>query len=157
MRGNRSRDTKPELAVRRLLHAEGLRYRVNARPLPEVRRTADIVFRAKRIAVFIDGCYWHGCPAHYVPSKSNRDYWKGKIEANVARDAQTNVLLSDAGWTVLRYWAHDQPRRWQTPSVRQFAVLRPLALSSNRLGLPSAARPESMLTVVSSSSLEARL
>lgn len=75
MRGNRSRDTKPELAVRRLLHARGLCYRVNARPLPSLRRTADIVFRGKRVAVFIDGCYWHGCPEHYVPSKSNVDYW----------------------------------------------------------------------------------
>ena len=111
MRGNRSRDTKPELAVRRLLHAEGLRYRVNTRPLPELRRTADIVFRAKRIAVFIDGCYWHGCPEHYVASKSNRGYWKAKIEANVARDAETNDVLSEAGWTVLRYWSHDHPAK----------------------------------------------
>ncbi|QSR32305.1 hypothetical protein CFI00_17785 [Nocardioides sp. S5] len=83
MRGNRSRDTKPELAVRRLLHAEGLRYRVNARPLPEVRRTADIVFRAKRIAVFIDGCYWHGCPEHYVPSKPGSTDRHGRDEVMV--------------------------------------------------------------------------
>ncbi|MDK9319982.1 hypothetical protein FAM23864_001741 [Propionibacterium freudenreichii] len=75
MRGNRARDTKPELAVRRLLFAQGLRYRVNARPEPSLRRTADIVFTRKRIAVFIDGCFWHGCPEHYVPSKSNRRYW----------------------------------------------------------------------------------
>ncbi|TQJ14682.1 T/G mismatch-specific endonuclease [Yimella lutea] len=109
MRGNRSRDTKPELAVRRLLHAEGLRYRVNVRPLPSLRRTADIVLASKRIAVFIDGCYWHGCPEHYVASKSNRDYWDVKIETNAARDAQTNAALSDAGWTVLRYWSHDRP------------------------------------------------
>lgn len=106
MRGNRSRDTKPELAVRRLLHARGIRYRVNARPLPSLRRTADIVFLGKKIAVFIDGCYWHGCPQHYVPSKSNREYWTPKIEANAARDAETTRALSGAGWTVLRYWSH---------------------------------------------------
>ncbi|MGO2746902.1 very short patch repair endonuclease [Microbacterium sp.] len=109
MRGNRSRDTKPEMAVRRLLHARGLRYRVNARPLPSLPRTADIVFPRKRIAVFIDGCFWHGCPEHYVPSKSNRDYWAPKIAANAARDVETTRTLSAAGWTILRYWSHTPP------------------------------------------------
>ena len=109
MRGNRSRDTKPELAVRRLLYAEGFRYRVNFRPVPSLRRTADIVFTTSRIAVFIDGCYWHGCPEHYVPSKSNVEYWRSKIEANVTRDAETTAVLSSAGWSVLRYWSHDCP------------------------------------------------
>jgi DNA mismatch endonuclease (patch repair protein) len=106
MRGNRSRDTKPELAVRRLVHARGLRYRVNVRPLPSLRRTADMVFPRRRVVVFIDGCFWHGCPEHYVPSKSNRSYWAPKIAANAARDAETTRTLSDAGWTVLRYWSH---------------------------------------------------
>lgn len=109
MRGNRSRDTKPELAVRQLVHARGLRYRVNARPLPSLRRTADMVFSRRQIAVFIDGCFWHGCPEHYVPSKSNRSYWAPKIAANMSRDAETNRTLSDAGWTVLRYWSHLPP------------------------------------------------
>ncbi|WP_091970864.1 very short patch repair endonuclease [Propionibacterium cyclohexanicum] len=109
MRGNRSRDTKPELAVRRLLHARGLRYRVNARPLPSSRRTADIVFPGKQIAVFIDGCFWHGCPEHYVPSKSNLAYWTPKIAANAVRDQETTQALSEAGWTVLRYWSHVPP------------------------------------------------
>lgn len=109
MRGNRSRDTKPELAVRRLVHASGLRYRVNARPLPSLRRTADMVFPRRRVAVFIDGCFWHGCPEHYVPSTSNRDYWAPKTAANAARDAETIRTLSDAGWTVLRYWSHMPP------------------------------------------------
>jgi DNA mismatch endonuclease, patch repair protein len=109
MRGNRSSDTKPELAVRRILHARGLRYRVNVRPVPSLRRTADIVFTARHIAVFIDGCYWHGCPAHYVASKSNRDYWDDKIAGNIARDSETTAALSNAGWTVLRYWSHDRP------------------------------------------------
>lgn len=109
MRGNRSRDTKPELAVRRLLHAQGMRYRVNVRPLPSLRRTADIVFTGTRIAVFLDGCYWHGCPEHYVASKSNRDYWESKIATNMARDAETTRVLSAAGWTVRRYWSHMHP------------------------------------------------
>lgn len=109
MLGNRSRDAKSELEVRRLLHAHGMRYRVNVRPLMSLRRTADIVFTRKRISVFIDGCYWHGCLQHYVPSKSNRDYWVPKIAANVTRDIETTRILSDAGWTGLRYWAHLGP------------------------------------------------
>lgn len=109
MRGNRSRDTKPEIAVRRLLHARGRRFRVNLRPLVSLRRTADIVFTRHRIAVFIDGCYWHGCPEHYVASKTNEDYWHTKIETNVTRDEQTTMELRRAGWTVLRYWSHVPP------------------------------------------------
>jgi DNA mismatch endonuclease, patch repair protein len=109
MRGNRSRDTRPELAVRRLLFAAGLRYRVNIRPVVGLRRTADIVFPKARVAVFVDGCFWHGCPLHYVPSKSNRDYWNPKIEANTARDAETTSRLEDLGWRVLRFWSHESP------------------------------------------------
>ena len=75
MQAIRSRDTKPERLVRSLLHAQGLRYRVAAKPLPALRRTADIVFRPAKLAVFIDGCYWHGCPEHYVPPKTNPGYW----------------------------------------------------------------------------------
>lgn len=109
MRGNRSRDTKPELSVRRLLHAAGYRYRVNHRPLPGLRRTADIVFPRKRVAVFVDGCFWHGCPEHHVPSKTNSTYWSVKIENNVRRDRETDAALREADWTVLRYWSHEPP------------------------------------------------
>jgi DNA mismatch endonuclease (patch repair protein) len=111
MRGNRARDTKPELAVRRLLHAAGLRYRVGTRPEPTIRRTADIVFPRERIAVFIDGCFWHGCPTHLKAlPKSNADYWSQKLARNVERDMETTMLLSGAGWDVLRYWEHEEPR-----------------------------------------------
>ena len=106
MQGNRSRDTSPELAVRRLLHAAGLRYRVNIRPLKSLRRTADVVFTRRKIAVFIDGCFWHGCPDHYVIPKTNVHYWSPKIETNLARDADTSAQLREAGWTVLRFWEH---------------------------------------------------
>jgi DNA mismatch endonuclease (patch repair protein) len=109
MLGNRSRDTKPELAVRRLLHAAGLRYRVAFQPVRGLRRTADIVFTRQRIAVFIDGCYWHACPAHGTQAKSNPDYWSTKLAGNVARDADTNVKLAAEGWMVLRYWEHEDP------------------------------------------------
>ena len=107
MQGNKGRDTSPELAVRRLLHAVGLRYRVNYRPLPGLRRTADIVFTRKKIAVFIDGCFWHSCPIHATKPKTNSNYWLPKLEANLARDADTNEQLRADGWTVLRFWEHE--------------------------------------------------
>lgn len=109
MQGNRRRDTKPELAVRRLVHAQGLRYRVDARPLPHLNRRADLVFARARVAVMIDGCYWHGCPEHGTRAKTNDEYWASKIARNVERDLETNQLLSEAGWVVLRAWEHEDP------------------------------------------------
>ncbi|WP_308208969.1 very short patch repair endonuclease [Actinokineospora globicatena] len=107
MRANRGRDTGPELALRSAIHARGLRYRVNFRPLPEVRRTADIVFTAQRIAVFLDGCYWHGCPDHHRPASKNSEFWSTKIAGNRARDADTDERLTSQGWTVIRVWEHE--------------------------------------------------
>ena len=109
MQGNRSRDTAPELAVRKLVHAMGMRYRINARPLPTLRRTADLVFTRQRVAVFIDGCFWHGCPQHYRQPSVNADYWTAKVARNQARDIATDDVLIAAGWTVLRFWAHQSP------------------------------------------------
>ena len=109
MQGNRSRDTTPELAVRRRLHADGLRFRVAHRPKPGLNRTADIVFTKQRIAVFIDGCYWHACPQHRTVARANATYWSEKLARNVARDADTTSRLQDAGWTVLRFWEHEDP------------------------------------------------
>ena len=108
MQANRSRDTKPELDVRRAIHKLGLRYRVAIAPEPGLRRRADIVFTRARVAVFIDGCFWHGCPEHGRSSfNHNADYWPAKIAANVARDADTNERLHQAGWLVLRFWEHE--------------------------------------------------
>lgn len=107
MQAIRSRDTKPEITIRRLVHAAGLRYRVAARPLPDLRRTADMVFRPAKVAVFIDGCYWHGCPEHYVPPKTNSGYWSEKVVGNVKRDRETDERLREAGWLVLRFWEHE--------------------------------------------------
>ncbi len=109
MQGNRSRDTKPELRLRSILHARGLRYRVAARPIPGVRRTADVVFTRARVAVFVDGCFWHGCPEHYRRPGSNVGYWDAKVERNMARDREVEALLADAGWTVVRAWEHEDP------------------------------------------------
>ncbi|MER6380709.1 very short patch repair endonuclease [Streptomyces sp. NPDC001127] len=107
MQAIRSRDTTPERLIRRLVHAQGLRYRVAARPLPDLRRTADMVFRSAKVAIFIDGCYWHGCPEHYVPPKTNPGYWSDKVTRNVARDRDTDQRLIEAGWMVLRFWEHE--------------------------------------------------
>lgn len=103
------RDTKPEVAVRRLLHAVGLRYRV-AYAVPGVRRrTIDIAFPRRRVAVFIDGCFWHGCPVHGTKPAANAAWWARKLEANSARDVDTAALLEEQGWTVLRFWEHEPP------------------------------------------------
>lgn len=107
MQANRSRDTAPELALRRLIHAEGMRYRVSARPLPGVRRTADLVFGPAKVAVFVDGCFWHSCPQHGTMPATNPDYWQPKLARNVERDRETDRLLRAAGWLSIRVWEHE--------------------------------------------------
>jgi DNA mismatch endonuclease, patch repair protein len=104
----RRRDTKPEMAIRRLLHAQGLRYRVDV-VLPGMRRRADLVFSSARVAVFVDGCFWHGCPDHGTWPKSNAAWWAEKITSNVKRDRDTDRRLSAEGWTIIRIWEHETP------------------------------------------------
>lgn len=107
MQANRSRDTKPEILVRRELHGRGRRFRVNYRPLADNRRrTVDIAFTRLKLAVHIDGCFWHGCEEHFVPPKANPDYWARKISRNQERDRDTDERLKVTGWTVLRFWEH---------------------------------------------------
>ncbi|MDJ1137336.1 very short patch repair endonuclease [Streptomyces iconiensis] len=103
------RDTAPELAVRRLLHAAGLRYRLQRRVPGMARRTIDITFPGPKIAVFIDGCFWHGCPTHATSPKANAAWWRTKLDKNVARDLETTAHLESLGWTVLRFWEHEAP------------------------------------------------
>jgi DNA mismatch endonuclease (patch repair protein) len=109
MRGNKGRDTKPELALRSAVHALGLRYRVGLRPVPHVRRTADLVFTKAKVAVFLDGCFWHGCSEHHRPAKMNSEFWTTKITGNMARDTDTDARLREAGWRVIRVWEHEAP------------------------------------------------
>lgn len=109
MRSNKHRDTKPELALRRAVHSLGLRYRVAARPIAGLRRTADLVFPRIRVAVFMDGCFWHGCPEHHSLAKTNSAYWAEKLRRNRERDEETDCLLREAGWTVIRIWEHEDP------------------------------------------------
>ncbi|GAB3996378.1 very short patch repair endonuclease [Nocardioides marmoraquaticus] len=107
MRGNRRRDTRPEMRVRRALHARGLRYRVDIAPLAGLRRRADVVFRGPRVAVFIDGCFWHGCPEHGMTPRTNTEFWRAKLDRNRERDVETTLVLAAAGWVVLRFWEHE--------------------------------------------------
>lgn len=106
MLSNRSRDTTPEVKLRSELHRRGRRFLVCARPIREARRTADILFPKRRVAVFVDGCFWHGCQEHYVAPKQNAEYWANKIQTNRARDLATDELLRTNNWTVLRIWEH---------------------------------------------------
>ncbi len=104
-----SKDTAAELAVRRLLHAAGLRYRVEY-PVPGMaRRRIDVAFTRAKVAVLIDGCFWHGCPEHATQPKSNAEWWRNKLDRNMARDKETTDHLTAAGWMVLRFWEHEAP------------------------------------------------
>lgn len=99
--------TAPEVAIRRALHRRGLRYRVNM-PLPGIGKVRpDIVFTRVRVAVFVDGCFWHRCPEHGTSPKTNADWWRQKLDTNVERDRTTDTALVEAGWTVIRIWEHE--------------------------------------------------
>jgi DNA mismatch endonuclease (patch repair protein) len=110
MQSNKSRDTKPELALRSAVHALGLRYRVGAKPLAGLRRTADLVFPTAKVAVFLDGCFWHGCPEHHTVAAANGKFWADKVSGNRARDRDTDARLEAAGWASVRVWEHEDPR-----------------------------------------------
>lgn len=109
MRAQRRRDTAPEVALRRELHRRGARFFVDRAPLPGLRRRADLVFPRKRVAVYVDGCFWHSCPQHATAPKNNAQWWSDKLAANVVRDRDTDARLVDAGWTVVRIWEHEDP------------------------------------------------
>jgi DNA mismatch endonuclease (patch repair protein) len=110
MQANRGRDTRPEKALRSAVYALGMRYRVNMRPIKTVRRTADLVFPKVKVAVFLDGCFWHACPEHYRPAKgATASFWHDKIGSNQRRDLDTDRRLLDAGWDVIRVWEHEDP------------------------------------------------
>lgn len=109
-RNQRRADTKPELALRRELHRRGLRYRVDHRPTRSIRSRGDIVFTRAKVAVFVDGCFWHGCPEHSTAPKNNADWWQQKLDANKERDARNTAVLESEGWRVLRIWEHEDPR-----------------------------------------------
>jgi DNA mismatch endonuclease (patch repair protein) len=109
MRRQRSRNTTPELRLRRALHARGRRFRV-IYPMPGMpRRSIDIAFTRQKVAVFVDGCFWHSCLEHGTQPATDREWWKAKLERTVARDRETDDALVALGWTVLRIWEHAPP------------------------------------------------
>ncbi|MGV9341559.1 very short patch repair endonuclease [Streptomyces sp. NPDC003688] len=129
MRTQKSRNTEVEMTLRRALHAAGLRYRVHRRPLKGVRREADVLFGPTKVAVFVDGCFWHGCPEHATWPKSNAEFWRTKIEGNRRRDRDTDERLRSAGWVPVRVWEHEDPVA---------AAARVLALVKARRASPGA-------------------
>lgn len=110
MEANRRRDTAPEMLLRSAVHALGLRYRTDLRlDLGGRRVRPDIVFTARQVGVFVDGCFWHSCPIHATRPVANAEYWQEKLTRNVERDRANDRALIEAGWTVIRVWEHEDP------------------------------------------------
>jgi DNA mismatch endonuclease (patch repair protein) len=120
MQMTRRRDTTCEIALRSALHRLGLRYRVDWQ-LPGTRRRADIAFPRLKVAVMVDGCFWHACPIHGTWPKNNASWWRNKILTNQERDRDTDSRLEAQGWAVLRFWEHDD---WSTAAKRVLAMVR---------------------------------
>lgn len=132
MRATRQRDTAAEMAIRRILHALGFRFRVDFQVLPDKRTRADIVFTRAKVAIFVDGCFWHSCPIHQTRPKANADWWTAKLEKNRERDARANQFLLSAGWHVERVWEHESP---------EDAASRIAEIVRDRSGKGSVSRP----------------
>ena len=130
----RQKGTDAELSLRKALYARGLHYRLHVPLLTKPRRVADIIFSSARVAIFVDGCFWHGCPEHATWPKQNAEFWREKIEANQRRDADTNDRLRSLGWTVLRFWSHEPP----TEAARTVARAIASADSKHRAASPGA-------------------
>lgn len=105
----RQKGTKAEVELRQELYRKGLRYLVGYVVLRKPHRIADIAFPGLKIAIFVDGCFWHGCPEHVTWPKQNADFWRNKIESNHSRDVDTSARLKEIGWTVIRLWEHESP------------------------------------------------
>jgi DNA mismatch endonuclease (patch repair protein) len=106
MQNQKRRDTKLEVEIRRRLHVLGYRFRVDFRLEPALRVRGDIVFTRRKVVVFVDGCFWHGCPTHATEPKNNADWWREKLAANVARDRRNRAALTALGWRVVPIWEH---------------------------------------------------
>ena len=101
-----TKSTGPELRLRREMHRLGMRYRLHPKHLPG---RPDVALTSARIAIFVDGCFWHGCPEHGTAPKNNREWWSNKISANIARDRHKDLQLAQLGWLVIHIWEHDDP------------------------------------------------
>lgn len=130
MSRQRRADTGAEMDLRRLLHQRGFRYRIGL-PVPgRPRRTIDIAFTRTRLAVFVDGCFWHSCPTHGTSPAANAAWWNSKLRRNVERDRDTDAALVVAGWSVLRVWEHDDPQQAAVTVAGRLAVLQDLAATA---------------------------
>ncbi|GGJ89109.1 hypothetical protein GCM10010123_18360 [Pilimelia anulata] len=107
MSKQKASNTDLEVQLRKHLYRLGLRYRLHTRSVPGTRRTVDVVFPGARVAVFLDGCFWHSCPVHATFPAANADWWREKLAANVTRDRDTDRRLAEAGWAVVRVWEHE--------------------------------------------------
>jgi len=125
MTRQRRRDTKPEIQLRRALWHRGLRYRVDRAPLKNLRRRADILFGPAKVAIYVDGCFWHSCPEHASIPKANRQWWIDKLEANVRRDRDSDRQLADAGWLAIRIWEHEDMEEAALKIIRVLESRRP--------------------------------
>lgn len=110
MKAVRQRNNANEREIRSNLHRIGLRFRIHAKPIAEMNRTADVLFPAAKVAVFIHGCFWHGCPKHGTWPKRNAGWWRDKIQANQVRDKHTVRVLKRAGWIPITVWEHESPQ-----------------------------------------------
>ena len=119
MSRQKRRDTGPEMALRRVLHAHGYRYRVAWRVPGMPRRTIDIAFTRVKVAVFVDGCFWHSCPEHRTSPAANGAWWANKLDNNRIRDAATDAHLHALGWSVVRVWEHETPSAAAEKVVQQ--------------------------------------
>jgi DNA mismatch endonuclease (patch repair protein) len=144
----------PERRLRSALHCAGMRFRVNYRPTPRMRCAADVVFPRQRLCVFVDGCFWHGCPQHFVVPKTNATWWAEKIQDNVRRDSAQTCALEMAGWKVVRAWEHELQTEVairEVVSIIRCEVLRDLSFPDCRTrreallpgsGAPTAGNPD---------------
>ncbi|MBI5876337.1 MAG: very short patch repair endonuclease [Chloroflexi bacterium] len=123
MQQNVGRETSPETSLRSVLHRRGLRFRKEMRPEPSLRISADIVFPRQHVCVFIDGCFWHGCPYHFKAPKTHTDWWLEKIEDNRRRDFRQCQVLMKYGWIVVRVWEHDLSQNGLSTVSSEIATL----------------------------------
>ena len=141
MRGNRRRDSSPEMALRRCLHRTGLRYRVDWRiDTGGIWVRPDVVFTRRRVAVFVDGCYWHACPQHGRVPKTNKGYWAAKFRRNRERDERQTAALEEDGWQVVRIWEHVAPEDAAAAVLRALRRVGPGIGGVEPLSRPTAAR-----------------
>lgn len=124
MQAAKAKNTAPEIALRSQLYKKGLRYRLDKKVSPLIQTRVDIVFPTQHVAIFVDGCFWHGCPRHGTQSKSNSEYWYRKIKQNKERDWKVTRQLRNAGWKVIRIWEHEIIDNLEKISERIMTILK---------------------------------